>query len=142
LPWNPDWSEFDHDPTLDIFRDSAAEISDGRTTGVVAFRVSVWSSRMSGFLWWTKWTRAREYVAWLETVWPDAREAPDPEKALTSDGDAYPPSEWLDDVRDGSYRLTLPVGPDGVAEERMLTVRWLSRDELEAAKRDWGWGLA
>ncbi len=140
MPWNPGWNDFDRDPALDPFRDSVAEIRDGRTAGFVAFRVSVASSRTSGFLWWAKWTRAREYVGWIETLWLDADDAPAEEKARLSDGVEHPPSDWLDDVRNGSYRIYLPIGPDSKQEQRVLRVRWLTGDELEKARRDWGWG--
>ncbi len=141
MPWKPDWSAFDHDASLDMFRDTVAQVSDDQVTGFVVFRVEAMFTRTGGRLWWSRWARGREWVEWIEAFWLDSRDAPDPEKAIMSDGITGPDSAWLDDISNGSYRLHPPPASEDVAEERILTVRWLSGEELEAAKREWGWGV-
>lgn len=143
MPWRPDWSAFDRDPSLDIFRDSVAQVSDDSTTGFVVFRVEPRWTRTGGFLWWTRWARGVEIVEFIETVWLNAADAPDPDKAVGEAGWAVSPSQWLDELRNGSYRFYESSGDAEYPEqERILRVRWLVGAERAKAMHEWGFGAA
>ena len=143
MPLRPESSEFDHDPSLDMFRDAAAQVFDDRVTGFVVFRVQPWWTRIGGLLWWTRWARGVEHVEFIETVWLDAVDAPDPDKVRVDDGAAGPQAEWLDDLRNGSYTFYENSREAEVQDrERTLSVRWLVGDERTKAMREWGFGPA
>lgn len=143
MPWRPDWSAFDRDPSLDIFRDSVAQVSDGSTTGFVVFRVEPRWTWRGGFLWWTRWSRGVEHVEFIETFWLNPADAPDPDKAVSEAGWAESSSQWLDELRNGSYGYHENSGDAEHPEpERILPVRWLVGAERAKAMHEWGFGAA
>lgn len=64
MPWSPDDVDSAGDPRLDPFRDRAGVLLDGQGAKVadLFLRVEQSWSRISGHLWWSRWTRAQEVV--------------------------------------------------------------------------------
>ncbi|MFI2102904.1 hypothetical protein ACH436_06405 [Isoptericola sp. NPDC019693] len=120
-----------------------AQVFDDSTTGFVVFRVEPRWTRTGGFLWWTRWARGVEHVEFIETLWLNAADAPDPDKVVSEAGWAESPSGWLDELRNGSYGFYENSGDaEHPEQERMLRVRWLVGAERAKAMDEWGVGAA
>ncbi|MCK9795338.1 hypothetical protein M1843_16430 [Isoptericola sp. 4D.3] len=120
-----------------------AQVFGDSTTGFVVFRVEPRWTRTGGFLWWTRWARGVEHVEFVETLWLNADDAPDPDKAVGEAGSAESSSPWLDELRNGSYGFDdNPGDAEHPGQERKLSVRWLAGPERTNALREWGFGTA
>ena len=64
MPWSPDDSESPGDPRLDPFRERAGVLLDhqGEKVADLFLRAEQSWSRVSGHLWWSRWTGPQEVV--------------------------------------------------------------------------------
>lgn len=143
MPWKPNTrgEEVPRDPSLDLFRDSAAEVFDDVTAGFVVFRVEPWWTRTAGHLWWGRWDHVQERVEFLETVWLDRAHVGDASCAHGEAGLVGADSTWLEDIRRGVYVYDEPpTVPQQRGGRRSLSLRWLEGSELALVRAQWGFG--
>lgn len=133
MPRHPDFEAAPREPILEPFRQSVGQlVLDGEVAGLIATQVDSFATRLGGWLWWSRWAPAREFLMVLVTAASEDSPLPEYEDPwLFVDENA----ETIESLQAGRWEEPDRRDPESAV---VYEIRWLAGPEREAAWAEHG----